>query len=237
MAAVFLAVLAGSALPDAPHRNSEFVFARVQFTEREFRTHWWEEPWHHDYPASDEFLLTMLKELTVVHVQTDAYKIVPLSSPEIFQYPFLYVSEPGFMDLTDQEVANLGKYLRRGGFIMADDFRTASYLGDGIEELAVLRYYLKRAVPEWDLVPLTVTHPIFSSFFKIDTLNMPPPYGSFVPQFWGLSDNHGTLRVIANYNNDLGEFWEWVDKGEMPFHFASESTKLAVNYVIYAMTH
>jgi hypothetical protein len=66
---------------------------------------------------------------------------VRLDKEEIFEYPFLYLSEPGFLELTDKEVANLGEYIRRGGFIMADDFRTAEFL-DGPEELDVLRDYL-----------------------------------------------------------------------------------------------
>ena len=233
---VFLAALAGRAVPDAPPKDSEFVFARVQFTEREYRMYWLEEPWHHDYPFSDTFLLSMLHEATGVHVTPDSYKIVQLASPEIFKYPFLYISEPGFMELTTKEIANLGEYIRRGGFIMADDFRTAGYLR-GPEELNILRYYLKRAVPERELVRLDISHPIFNSFYKIDTLKMKPPYGDFTPEFWGLSDEHGNLQLIANYNNDLGEFWEWVDKGEMPFHPAVRSVQLGINYLIYAMSH
>ena len=233
---IFLAVLAGRAVPDAPPKDSEFVFARVQFTEREYRMYWLEEPWHHDYPFSDTFFLSMLHEATGVHVTPDSYKIVQLASPEIFKYPFLYISEPGFMELTTKEIANLGEYIRRGGFIMADDFRTAGYLR-GPEELNILRYYLKRAVPERELVRLDISHPIFNSFYKIDTLKMKPPYGDFTPEFWGLSDEHGNLQLIANYNNDLGEFWEWVDKGEMPFHPAVRSVQLGINYLIYAMSH
>ncbi len=233
---VFLAVLAGRAVPDAPPKDSEFVFARVQFTEREYRMYWLEEPWHHDYPFSDTFFLSMLHEATGIHVTPDSYKIVQLASPEIFKYPFLYISEPGFMELTTKEIANLGEYIRRGGFIMADDFRTAGYLR-GPEELNILRYYLKRAVPERELVRLDISHPIFNSFYKIDTLKMKPPYGDFTPEFWGLSDEHGNLQLIANYNNDLGEFWEWVDKGEMPFHPAVRSVQLGINYLIYAMSH
>src|SRR5206468_3914644 len=237
---VFLAALAGRAVPDAPPKGSEFVFARVQFTEREYRMYWLEEPWHHDYPFSDTFFLSMLHEATGVHVTPDSYKIVQLASPEIFKYPFLYISEPGFMELTTKEIANLGEYIRRGGFIMADDFRTAGYLR-GPEELEVLRGYLKRAVPERELVRLDARHPIFHSLYNINTLDMDPPYGKetpgFVPQFWGMFDDQGNLQLIANYNNDLGEFWEWVDKGQMPFRPAVRSVQLGINYLIYAFSH
>jgi len=52
-----------------------------------------------------------------------------------------------------------------------------------------------------------------------------------------MSDEHGNLQVIANYNNDLGEFWEWVDRGQMPFRPAARSVKFGMNYAIYAMSH
>jgi hypothetical protein len=161
---------------------------------------------------------------------------VHLDSPEIFKYPFLYLSEPGFMILNEKEISNLGEYIRRGGFIMADDFRTAAYL-HGPEELEVLRYYLKRAVPERELVRLDLRHPIFHSFFDIDTLDMTPPYGDFVPQFWGMSDERGRLQLIANYNNDIGDFWKYLDHGDKPLKDSAKATRLGIDYVVYAMSH
>ena len=182
----------------------------------------------------------MLRELTEVHATPTAYKIVQLSSPEIFNYPFIYFSEPGFMVLNDQEVKNLGEYIRRGGFILADDFRTANYL-HGPEELEVLRMYLKRALPERELVRLDIRNPIFHTFYDIDTLQMDPPYGGdtpgFIPQFWGMADERGNIQLIADYNNDIGEFWKWVDMGKMPFRPAKRSVELGIDYVIYSMTH
>jgi hypothetical protein len=241
-----VAFLAPPAISDEPPlKHSEFVFARLQVPNRADYLQFWDEaPWHHDYPYSDEFFIGMVRELTGIHVNPDSYRIVQISSPEIFRYPFLYFSEPGFMVLNEKEIANLGEYIRRGGFIMCDDFRTANYL-HGPEELDVLRSYLKRAVPEFELVKLDIRHPIFHSFYDIDTLKMEPPYGrepgketpGFIPEFWGLSDQKGNLRLIANYNNDLGEFWKWVDQGKMPFRPAKRSVELGINYLVYAMSH
>jgi hypothetical protein len=224
----------------------EFVFARLQCSNR-YSWHIWPRyfpdnpPWHHDYPFSDELFVGLIHELTGIHLNKDSYKIVALDSPEIFKYPFMYLSEPGFMVLTDKEVKNLGEYIRRGGFIMADDFRNAAYLRNTDpfepEELEVLRKYLKLAVPERDLVRLDITHPIFHSFYDIDTLDMKPPYGDFIPQFWGMSDEHGRLQVIANYNNDIGDFWKYLDQGDMPLKDSSRSIRMGIDYVMYAMTH
>jgi hypothetical protein len=70
---------------------------------------------------------------------------------------------------------------------------------------------------------------------------MKPPYGvdvkGFVPEFWGLEDRSGRLHLIADYNNDISEFWKWVDQGKMEFHPAVRSVELGVNYVMYAMSY
>jgi hypothetical protein len=237
----FAAMLARPAASYWSEPAPEFVFARLACSNRDSWNYWPRyfpdnPPWHHDYPDSDEFVIALLHELTHVRVAPDSYKIVHLDSSEIFEYPFLYLSEPGFLDLNDKEIKNLGEYIRRGGFIMADDFRTKDYLG-GPEELDVLRHYLKLAVPEREFVRLDISHPIFHSYFDIDTLNMTPPYGDWTPEFWGMSDEKGRLQLIANYNNDIGDFWKYLDEGDKPLKDSTRAIRLGINYIVYAMSH
>jgi hypothetical protein len=241
MLGVLLGLITSPALSDWFEPTPEFVFARLASTNRESWQYWPNyfpdmPPWKHDYPAADEFFIGLLHELTGIRVTPMSYKIVQLDSDEVFKYPFLYMSEPGFLALNKKEIANLGEYIRRGGFIMADDFRQAGYLRGGPEELEVLRHYLKQAVPERELVRLDLTHPVFHTYFDISTLNMQAPYGDFEPQFWGLKDEQGTLQLIANYNNDVGDFWKYLDHGDKPLRDSTTSIRLGINYVIYAMT-
>lgn len=243
---LMIMVLAGSfvppAAPDWRETQPEFVFARLACSNRDWQQYWPNyvlqdrPPWKHDYPESDEFIEALLHELTGIRVASNSYKIVRLESPEIFNYPFLYLSEPGFLLLNDKEIANLGEYIRRGGFIMADDFRTAEFLR-GPEELEVLRDYLKRAVPERELVRLNISHPVFHSFYDIKTLDMKPPYGDWKPQFWGMSDEHGRLQLIAYYNNDIGDYWKYLDEGDRPLQDSTTSIRIGINAIVYAMTH
>ena len=225
-------VLQGTA--DVRQSESEFVFARVQFNmnfEAVFES---EAPWHHDYPYSENFFLGIIRELTAVHALADAYQIVQLDSPDIFHYPFLYASEPGYMALTDQEIENLREYFDRGGFLMFDDFRG--------RDLGNLRAQMEKVFPEREMFQLDPGQPIFNSFFSIESLEMLPPYydARFLgegAQFWGMQDDYGRLIMIANQNNDFGEYWEWVDRAEMPFQPAALSVRFGVNYLIYALMH
>jgi hypothetical protein len=227
------------AISDVPDPASEFTFARVEFTMNVQATFQREAPWHHDYPYSEDLYLTMLKEVTGVSTSKDSYKIVHFNDPDIFQFPFLYVSEPGFMNLTESEVKGLRAYLDRGGFVMFDDFRGRDLLN--------LQRQMKLVYPDRDMVRLDVSHEIFHSFYDIETLDMQLPYGgdgsdprfgtAARAEFWAMKDDEDRVIMIANHNNDFGEFWEWVDRGEMPFQPAAQSVRFGINYLIYAMTH
>jgi len=235
LAVIVLAVLFSvEAVSDEPTKSgSEFTFARVQFTMNprwvfDYR----EAPWHHDYPFAEDLYLSFLREVTRVQATKESYQIVQLDSPDIFKYPWLYFSEPGYMELTTKEQNNLREYFQRGGFAMFDDFR-----GPALDNL---RSQMKKIFPDREMFKLDVRHPIWNSFYEIKSLDMPPPYRNFdsgEPSFWGMNDEKGNLIIIADADNDLGEFWEWVDKGQMPFQPAALSVRVGVNYLIYAMTH
>ena len=68
----------------------------------------------------------MVGQVTGVRTNVESFEIVRLDSKDLFKYPFLYFSEPGFMDMTDKEEKNLREYFNRGGFAMFDDFRGSS---------------------------------------------------------------------------------------------------------------
>lgn len=234
--AACLVVFASQAVSDVPAKTgSEFVFARVQFNmNRLWILETPEAPWHHDYPFSENLLLNMVKELTGIHTTRESYQIVRLDSPEIFNYPWVYISEPGYMSLTDKEIANFREYLQRGGFVICDDFRG--------RDLDVLRLEMRKVLPGREMFRLDVSHPVFHSFYNIPSLEMDPPYYDqrFLggkPEFWGMNDDSGRLIMVANQNNDLGEFMEALDHGEKPLKWSTLAVRLAINYLVYAMTH
>ena len=52
-----------------------------------------------------------------------------------------------------------------------------------------------------------------------------------------VSDERGRLQLIANYNNDIGDFWKYLDMGDKPLDESTRAIRLTVNYILYAMTH
>src|SRR5262249_41589265 len=152
----------------------------------------------------------------------------------IFKYPWIYISEPGFFSITDKEIANFREYLNRGGFAICDDFRG--------RDLQTLRSVMHRVFPGHEMFKLDVSHPVFHSFYDIPSLVMDPPYYDerFLggrPEFWGMNDDQGRLVMVANQNNDLGEFLEDMDHGEKPLKHSALAVRLMVNYLVYATTH
>src|SRR5262245_33447958 len=145
---------------------TELVIARWEYTARgKFNG----TGWSHNYPNSDRHFAQVISEATNIDVKNASYRIVQLGSPEVFDYPFAVVSEPGEMALTDHEVDNLREFIDRGGFVLMDDF-------DGSRDLATLQRNLHLAFPDRDLVRMTIDQDIFNVFYRIDALNVISPY-------------------------------------------------------------
>jgi hypothetical protein len=241
---VSLILFLPSILSDAPPKDSEFVYARVRYhlTADAWRVH--EVPWHHDYPYSDETFPTVLGEVTNIKTSPTSFQIVDIDSPDLFKYPFAYLCEPGFIELHPKDVVNLRKYLDRGGFLVVDDFRTSAFShykgGAPEDDIANFRFQMKKVYPDRDFVRLDLSDPVFRTFYKIDSLDMRAPYifpGQGAVEFLGLRDPKGNLQMVLNNNNDISEFWEWINEGRLSMHEAATSFHFGINYLMYAMTH
>ena len=191
-------------------------------------------PWSHDYPEAGLHFSKILKELSKLDVvQEENEYIFSFDDPNLFKYPFAYMCEVGYMDMSDAEIQGLREYLLRGGFLLVDDFR-------GAQDMSVFQYYLKRALPEaeFQMKPLDASHPIFNCFFSIKSLELRPIYrGGYTPQFFGIEDKHGRLMMIINYNYDVSDFWQWSNDPFQPIEDTNSAYKFGVNYVFYALTH
>jgi hypothetical protein len=213
--------------------DARLTFVRIRFTggpgSFARRGSYGEPPWAHDYPTSDTHLMKILKELTSVTPHTDESNVYTFDDPELFNYPIAYVSEPGMMTASDAEIAGLRNYLKKGGFVIFDDFRDRDWYN--------LETQMRRALPEARWVVLDHTHPIFNSFFEIKNFN----FGQYGQEtYYGIfedNDPNKRLLAVAGHNQDLGEFWEFSDTGILPIDLSNEAYKFGVNYFIYGLTH
>ena len=247
-------LLAGVSLADTPDGNvpPEFYFTRLQYSaggpaSRSFRA------WYTDSPNADHKFIWGIRRMTNARVYeppnlTDVHSVRIMSS-DIFKYPYIYAVEPGQMELSTEEAAQLREYLLRGGFWHCDDFW-------GTEERNQLEAQLRKVFPDRDIQELPLTHEIFHTFFDIDHVVQVPNVSlgeqytrsggatrtwerqsDTQPRVLGISDDTGRLMVLITYNTDLGDAWEWMDDPEYPALFTGYAYRLGMNSIIYAMSH
>jgi hypothetical protein len=237
-----MALIGGSAVADpvgGPNRHDgRFVFARIRYTDGYagggfmYRQ---DLPWAHDYPTAERNLMRILESITLVdpYMGQDGGAILMFDDPNLFRYPFAYMSEPGYWSLTEAETVGLRNYLLKGGFLIFDDFH-GDPMWFNMEE------QMRKVFPDLRWIELDATHPVYHSFFDIDSLVYDEVYLGDIPIFFGLfedNDPNGRLLSVANHNNDIGDSWEWADTGWISIDLSNEAFKLGVNYIMYALTH
>jgi len=215
--------------------DGRFTFVRLRwgsdfgYSQRGFRS-----AWNHDYPRAEQHLSLILKELTLLDIHTDGSLILTLDDPELFKYPIAFMWEPGFWNLTDGEAASFRAYLRKGGFAVFEDF-------DGAQQWGNFEAQMGRVLPDARFVKLDNGHHIYDAFFRIKDIDaIVHPMSGIRPNYYGIfEDNNPSKRlmVVANFDNDVPEYWEWSGEGLFPFDASNEAYKLGVNYVIYGLTH
>lgn len=210
--------------------DGKFIFVRMSYP-----TGFRREPrWAHDYPVGEQNFMKILTAVSNVPAHTEVTSVLPFSSPEIFKFPLLYLVEPGDWQLQDAEVESLRSYLLKGGFLIVDDFPYWAWNNFELQ--------MGRVFPKGRWIELDITHPIFDAFFEIPTLDIVPAYPALGPRpmFMAMfEDNDPTKRMyaIANYQNDLSEFWEHSVDGPYPVDASNEAYKIGVNEFIYGITH
>jgi hypothetical protein len=55
--------------------------------------------------------------------------------------------------------------------------------------------------------------------------------------YYGLFDALGRTSLVAGHNNDLANFWEWYEQGQMPLEPSTDAFRLGTNAVLYSFTH
>ena len=189
--------------------------------------------WNHDVPRAEQHLGLILRELTLANMRSDGSRILALDDPDLFNYPIAFMWEPGFWNLTDTEAASFRAWLTKGGFAVFEDF-------DGAAQWSVFEAQMRRVLPGGRLVRLDKSHVIFDTFFRLQDIDaIVHPMTRIRPSYYGIFEDNDPakrLMVVANFDNDVPEYWEWSGEGLYPFDASNEAYKLGVNYFIYGLT-
>lgn len=150
---------------------------------------------------------------------------VEVGSPEIFNYPWIYLTGHGNVLFNDAEAANLRKYLISGGFIHIDD----NY---GLKPFIVPQ--MKKVFPELDFIELPFSHPIYHQTYDFN-MGLPKihEHEGKAPQGFGLI-YEGKLVCFFSYECDLGNGWEDQSVYNDPEEKRQEALKMGANIIQYA---
>ena len=212
--------------PNVPY-DGKFTFARIRYTV------YGRSGWEFDYPTMERNLMTVVEDITSIRPHTRHSNIHSFDDPQLLKYPVAYLSEPGYWHLNESEAAGLRTYLAKGGFLIVDDFMRNEWYN--------FENQIRFALPQARIVRLDVSHPVFDVFFHIKTLDMSYPHDRYLKaEFFGIfedNDPSKRLQVVINYNNDIGDYMEWSEAGWWPVNISNDAYKLAINYIMYGLSH
>ena len=238
-------------VPTSESFDGRFNFCRLMFSSQ------WREPggsgWNTDYPGADLNFPIRLGELSKVRVSRqpsgDAnHLVVRPTDPFLFQCPFVLASDVGTAFFDVHEAEALRTYLEKGGFLWVDDFwgdrAWVSWVGE-----------ISKVLPpgEYPIEDVPATHPLWRTLFEVKGLPQIPSIShwrrsggdtsergleSAVPDIKAIYDRHDRIMILMTHDTDISDSWE--REGEEPeffYQFSPNGYALAINAVIYAMTH
>lgn len=231
--------------------DGRFVFCRLMY-----QSYWREaggSGWNTDYPGADLNLPVRLGELSKVRISRQAsgevnHVVVRPTDEHLFRCPFLLASDVGTLQFEPEEVEAMRAYFQKGGFLWVDDF-----WGDRAWQVWVSE--ISRVLPpgEYPIEDLRPDHPLWRTLFEVKGVPQIPAIShwrrtgggtsergeeSAIPDIRAIHDRHGRMLVLMTHDTDISDSWE--REGEDPeffYRFSPEGYALAVNVVVYAMTH
>ena len=232
--------------------DGSFVFCRILY--QSVRSEAGGQGWYTDYPDGDMNFMSRLEELTEAHVSRGDggypnHVVVTLYDDELFDYPFVFMSDVGTVGFDSVEVERLRTYLLRGGFLWVDDFWGRRAWDAWSREIG-------KVLPpdEYPILDVEPGHPIYRMMYNVDELPQIPSiqwwrrsggyttsergWESETPHLRAISDKDGRILVLMSHNTDIADGWERENEEYEFFHrFSADSYAVGINVVLYAMAH
>ena len=177
-------------------------------------------------PSSLPNLLAAVRARTDLRA-AERERVVTLSSPALWEVPYLYMTVHGNVRFSDADLVTLRRYLQQGGFLHADD----NY---GMDES--FRRELARLFPDRPLVEVPLDHPIYNLVYQFPR-GVPKVHehdGKPAQGFGIFLD--GRLAVFYTYQSDLGDGWEDPDVHKDDPDVREAALRMGVNLFMYSVT-
>ena len=238
--------------PTSTPTHRAFTFSRILYDSD--RREPGGQGWHTDYPSADQNLMIRLSEMTTTHVGFDRHNepdhvVVRLTDDELFDYPFIFMSDVGTIYLSQIEVDRLRQYLLKGGFLWVDDFWGPYAWEQWLSEIG--KVLPPGSFPVFDIPD---EHPILRVQYDVDEIPQIPSIqhwrrsgGATTSErgvrsdevhFRGIADTDGRLMVLMSHNTDIADGWEREGEDyEFFYRFSVKAYAVGINTVVHAMTN
>jgi len=237
--------------PDANLKTGDFTFCRLAYRQASDGDG---GGWGVDYPRADQNLSIRLSELSKTRVNFDKssepnYYVIQATDPELFDCPFVMMSEYGGAYFDENEAKALREYMLKGGFLWVDD-SWGSYAWAHWEN------EVRKIFPEagqFPIIDVPMTHAMFHSLFDMNKLPQIPSIGAWagmgggtsergadsaVPHARAVLDGKGRVVFFMTFNTDFGDAYE--REGDDPryfYTFSVDGYAIGIDVVLYALTH
>ena len=239
-------------LPTAENgvRDRGFTFCRLlyQSVRQEAQGH----GWNTDYPGSDHNFVTRLAELTTAKPARwedgqPGFAVVRATQEELYECPFIFMSDVGTVGFSELEVVRLRDYLTKGGFIWVDDF-----WGDWAWQHWVGE--ITRVLPEYPIVDIDPEHMMMHALYEVEDIPQIPSIQwwrrngrrgtsergreSETPHLRAIFDPEGRPLVVMTHNTDIADGWEREGEDyDFFYEFSPEAYALGINVILYSLSH
>jgi hypothetical protein len=201
---------------------TEFVFVTAQYESGD-----WDSA-----PLVPPNIIDTIARYTRIQVAPTGV-IVPLSSPDLLRFPFVYLTGHLPVRFTAAERTMLRRLVERGGMLFVDDHNhdiDGAFHKTAVEELTATI---------GPLIELPNDHALYSAFFPFSD---GPPTTSHELNGWGDNLVHKHLlahldgaRIAVLYSNkDYSSEWGYHPDNKR--FLSVDNTKFAVNLIVYALT-
>lgn len=212
---VFLIV--GLAWPTSAQESESFNLARIKYSGG--------GDWYNN-PSALQNLAEFARQQVPIVINPE-YDDVDIGSPDLFKYPFAFLTGHGTITVNQAEASNLRTYLQNGGFLYVDD----DY---GLDEH--FRDMINKVFPNEELIELPFDHPIYHQVFEFpDGLPKIHEHDGKPPQGFGIF-LEGRLAVFYTYETNLGDGWTNPDVHNDPAAVREKALQMGTNILIYALT-
>ena len=222
----------------------DFIVNRRRFVMREMM---FNADWNTDPTAVPAFIEQLKRRTGMKALALSPRKALSFSSPELVDWPFVFMTAHNAFSLSETDLKTLRNYLQHGGFVYADDCLYGFPFGQAFPG------ELRRTLPDAEFQPLDPKSPVYGTILrqkyawtKTNEAGLP---GVMKPNFWHFIDVGGHMAVLYT-PQDIGCLWE-ISSPPTPANplgagmhsqdripgLREAAYELGVNIVIYSMLH